>query len=179
MFVDQVLFYIVDFFVVQLYFLFGSICSQFFCLLVFLFVYQFLFVLVVQCYGLFQVDVVFWLDDVFLFWYDVYQMVELFLDCFQIVEDVGMIKFKVVEDQCLWVVMYKFRMFIKECVVVFICFDNKEWVFVQVCGNFKVVWYVVNYEVWFVFVCFQYSGCYVCGCGFVVGIGDCQYLVIV
>lgn len=62
-----------------------------------------------------------------------YQMVELFLDCFQVVKDIGVIEFKVVEDQCMWVVMNKFRVFVEEGVVIFICFDNKEVVFVQMC----------------------------------------------
>ncbi len=53
-------------------------------------------------------------------------MVELLLDRFQIVEDVGMIKLKVVEDQRTRAVMHKFRTFIKERAVVLIRFDNKE-----------------------------------------------------
>lgn len=106
-------------------------------------------------------------------------MVELFLNCFQVIKDVCVVEFKVVEDQCLWVVVNKFGVFVEEGVVIFVGFNDEEWVVVQVCGDVEIVWNVVNYEFWFIVVGFKDSGCYVGSGGFVVGFGDGQYLVIV
>lgn len=53
-------------------------------------------------------------------------MVELFLDRFQVVKDIGVIELKVVEDQRTRAVMDKFRAFVEEGAVVLIRFDNKE-----------------------------------------------------
>lgn len=105
-------------------------------------------------------------------------MVELFLDRFQVVKDIGVIEFKVVEDQRTRVVMNKFRAFVEEGVVIFIRFDNKEVVFVQMSRNFKVFRYIVDYKVRFVIILFQNLGRYFRGGGFVVCIGNGQYLAV-
>lgn len=89
-------------------------------------------------HGLFQVDVVFWPDNTALPRNDTHQMVELFLDRFQVVKDIGVIELKVVEDQRTWAVMDKFRAFVEEGAVILIRFDNKEVAFAQTRRNLKV-----------------------------------------
>jgi hypothetical protein len=53
-------------------------------------------------------------------------MVELFLDRFQIVENVRMIELKVIEDQRTRAVMDEFRTLIEKRAVIFIGFDDKN-----------------------------------------------------
>lgn len=64
-------------------------------------------------------------------------MVELFLDRFQVVKDIGVIELKVVEDQRTRAVMDKFRAFVEEGAVILIRFDNKEVAFAQTRRNSK------------------------------------------
>ena len=56
-------------------------------------------------------------------------MMELTLDRVKIVEDVSMIEADIVDDQSFWIVMYKFRTFIKERRIIFIRFNYKELTF--------------------------------------------------
>lgn len=65
-------------------------------------------------------------------------MVELFLDRFQVVKDIGVIELKVVEDQRTRAVMDKFRAFVEEGAVILIRFDNKEVAFAQTRRDLKV-----------------------------------------
>lgn len=58
-------------------------------------------------------------------------MVELFLNRFQVVEDIGVVELKVVEDQRSRAVMDKLRTFVEEGAVILVCFDNKEVTFAQ------------------------------------------------
>ena len=53
-------------------------------------------------------------------------MVELFLDRFQVVKDIGVIELKVVEDQRARAVMDEFGALIEEGTVVFVSFDNEK-----------------------------------------------------
>ncbi len=178
MFADQAPFHIADFFAVQPHFPLGSIRSQLLRLPVSLLAHQLLLAPAAQRHGLFQVDVVFRPDDAPQPRHDAHQMVELLLDRFQIVEDVGMIKLKVVEDQRTRAVMHKFRTFIKERAVVLIRFDNKERALAQARGNLKVARYAADHEARFVPARFQYPGRHACGRGFAVGTGDRQYPAI-
>ena len=43
--------------------------------------------------------------------------------------NVSMIEADIVDDQSFWIVMYKFRTFIKERRIIFICFNHEELTF--------------------------------------------------
>ena len=54
---------------------------------------------------------------------------ELTLDRVKIIENVRMIEANIVNDQGFWIVMYKFRTFIKERCIVLIRFNHEELTF--------------------------------------------------
>lgn len=99
---------------------------SFFCLPVSLLAHQLLLAPASHRQGLLQVDVVFRQDDAALTRNDAHQMVELFLNRFQVVKDIRMIEFKVIEDQRTRAVVDKFGTFIEEGTVILIGFDNEE-----------------------------------------------------
>ncbi len=61
--------------------------------------------------------------------HDAHQMVELFLNRAQIVKDIRMVEFKVIQDQRARAVVDKFRTLVEKGAVIFIRLDNEEWAF--------------------------------------------------
>ena len=102
-------------------------------------------------------------------------MVELFLDRFQVVKDIGVIELKVVEDQRTRAVMDKFRAFVEKGAVVLIRFDNKEVAFAQTRRNLKVPRHTADHKSGFVTALFQNPGRHSRCSRFTVCTGDGQH----
>ncbi|MPN32048.1 hypothetical protein SDC9_179524 [bioreactor metagenome] len=49
-------------------------------------------------------------------------MMELFLNRSQIIKDIGMVKFQIIQDRRLGMVMHELGTFVKEGRIIFICF---------------------------------------------------------
>ena len=73
--------------------------------------------------------IVFRQQDFALAGYDANQVMELLLNSAQVVENVCMIKLKVIEDQRTRAVVYKLGALVEEGAVIFIRFNDKEWTF--------------------------------------------------
>ena len=74
---------------------------------------------------------------------------ELFLDGFEIIKDISMIKFEIINDQRIAKVMYKFRAFVKKRTVIFIRLNHKVLTVAKPCRYSKVLRYSPNQEAWF------------------------------
>lgn len=70
-----------------------------------------------------------WQQDLALTRHNAYQMMKLFLDGPQIVKNIGMIEFKIIQNQRTWAVMDEFRALVEKRAVVFISLNDKEWAF--------------------------------------------------
>ncbi len=148
------------FFTVQPHFPLGSIGGQLFRLPVPLLAHQLLFAPAAHRHRLFQIDVVFRVDDASLTRHDAHQVMELFLNRFQIVKDVRVIKLKVVEDQGSRAVMHKFGTLIEEGAVVLIRFNHEKVAFTQTRGNVKVTRHAADHESRFIPTGFEDPGCH-------------------
>src|SRR6478609_7870460 len=73
-------------------------------------------------------------------------MVELFLDSTEIIKNICMIKFKIVEDNGAWAVMNKLAALIEKCAVIFIRFDHEKIASTQSCRYWKTLRYTANQE---------------------------------
>ena len=164
-----------EFFTVQPHFPLGGIGGQFFRLPVTLVAHQFLFAPAAHCHRLFQIDVVFRVDDAPLARHDTHQMVELFLDRFQIVKDVRVIELKVVEDQRTRAVMHEFRTLVEERAVVLIRFNHEEVAFAQTRRNLEVTRYAADHKARLIAAGFEDPGRHSGGGGFAVRTRNCQY----
>ena len=175
MFAYQRPFHFAHFFAIQQDFPFRSVSGQLFRLPVTLLTHQLLLAPAAHRHGLFQVDVIFRPDNTALPRNDTHQMVELFLDRFQVVKDIGVIELKVVEDQRTRAVMDKFRAFVEEGAVILIRFDNKEVAFAQTRRNLKVPRHTADHKSRFVTALFQNPGRHSRGGSFAVCTGNGQH----
>ncbi len=118
---------------------------------------------------LFQVDVVFRPDDFPLPRHDAYQMVELLLDGFEIVKDIGVVEFEVVQHQRARRVVNKLGAFIKERAVIFIRFDNEKRAVAQARGDVEIARHATDNEARLIAAGFQNPGRHARRGGFAVG----------
>ncbi|MOA31393.1 hypothetical protein D3C78_1525480 [compost metagenome] len=126
MFTDQRPLHFADFFTVQPHFPLGCVSCQFLRLPVALLAHQLLLAPATHRDSLLQIDVVLRVDDAALPRHDTHQVMELFLNGFQVVKNVRMIELKVIEDQGARAIMHKLGAFIEEGAVVFVGFNHKE-----------------------------------------------------
>ena len=167
-----------DFFTVQPHFPLGGIGGQLFRLPVTLFAHQLLFAPAAHRHRLFQIDVVFRVDDASLARHDTHQVMELFLNSFQIVKDVRVIELKVIEDQRARAVMHEFRTFVEERTVVLIRFNHEEVALAEARGNLKVARNAADHKARFIAAGFEDPGRHSGGSGFAVRTRNRQYPAI-
>ncbi len=178
MFADQAPLHLAHFFTVQPHFPNGCIGGQLFRLPVTLFTHQLLFAPAAHRHRLFQIDVVFRVDDASLARHDTYQVMELFLNSFQIVKDVRVIELKVIEDQRTRAVMHKFRTLIEEGAVVLIRLNHEEVAFAQTRRNLKVARYAADHKARLIAAGFKDPGRHSGSGGFTVRTRNRQYPAI-
>ncbi len=77
-------------------------------------------------------------------WDDVDQALEGKLDCGEGIEDIGVIKFDVIDDDQFWQIMDEFGTFIEKGSVIFISFNDKPITFCKACTLLQVRWDSAN-----------------------------------
>ena len=104
-----------------------------------------------------------------------HQVVELFLNRFQIVKNVRVVELEVIKNQRPRAVVHELGALIKEGAVVFIGFNHEEWALAQACGNIEVTRQAANDEAWLVATGFEDPGRHPGGGGFTVRTSNRHY----
>lgn len=125
-----------------------------------------------HCQGLLQVDVVFRQDDAALARHDAHQVVELFLNGFQVVKNIRVVKLKVVEDQRARAVVHKLGALVEERAVILVGFDHKERAVSQTRRDVEITRYAADDEARLIAAGFEDPGRHARGGRFAVGTGN-------
>ncbi len=164
--------HLAHFLTVEQHFPFGGIRVELFRLPVPLLANQLLLAPAPHRHSLLQVDVVLRQDNAALTRNNAHQMVELFLNRFQVVKDIRVIELKVVEDQRAWAVMHELGALVEERAVVFIRFNHKERAVAQTRGDVEIPRYAADHEARLVAAGFEDPGRHTGGGGFAVRPGN-------
>ena len=71
-------------------------------------------------------------------------MMKLFLNGSQIIKNIGMVKFEVIQDCCFRMIMNELGAFIEESRIIFVCLDYKVLAPAQPCALAKPKGYTAN-----------------------------------
>ncbi|CCK08537.1 hypothetical protein BN128_2572 [Cronobacter sakazakii 696] len=158
-------------FAVQPDFPFRGVVSEFFRLPAALLAKLFLLAPAAHRHHLLEIDVIFRPDDFPLSRHNAHQVVELFLNGFQIVKDIRVIEFEVVEHQRARRVVDKLGAFIKERAVIFVGFNHKERAVTKARGDVEIARHAADDKARLVAAGFQDPGSHARRRGFAVGAG--------
>ena len=164
--------HLTHFLTVEQHFPLGGIGVEFLRLPVALLAHQLLLAPAAHRHRLLQVDVVLRQDDAPLARNNAHQVVELFLDRFQVVKNIRVVELKVVEDQRARAVMHELGTLVEERAVVLVGFDHKERAVAQTRRNVEITRYAANHEARLVAAGFEDPGRHARGRGFAMRTGN-------
>ena len=101
-----------------------------------------------------------------------HQVVKLALYGRQVIEDIGVVKLKIVKDRRARTVVNKFASFVKEGGIVFVGFNHKVVARAQSCRDAKIQRYTADQESRLQTGAFQYPGDHRCRAGLAMGAGN-------
>ena len=143
---DQLPVHFPDALAVQQHFPVRSVGVEFFSLPLPLLANQLLLAPATHCQGLFQVGIAFRPNDLALPRHNTHQMVELLLNRPQVVKDIRVVEFKVVQHQRARAVVHKLGTLVEEGAVILIRLNHKERAFAQARGDVKIARHTADHE---------------------------------
>ncbi len=167
-----------DLFAVEEHRVMAGVRRQLLCTPGALFPHQLLLAPAAHRHHLLQVAVVVRQDDLAFARHQTHQVVELFLDGFQIVEDIGVVELQVIHDQRARAVMHELGALVEERAVIFVGLDHEERAAAETGRYVEVARHAADDEAGLVAAGLEDPGRHAGGGGFAVGAGNRQYPAI-